>query len=121
MKKGDLIVLAIVGVMAIGFLLFNGYRNSSSEPITVEVRIDGELIDTYSIEEEVEKVYESEFGANTLSIVGQVVAVTHSDCTDQICVDTKHGTANGDAIVCVPNRFTVELIGDGGEVDAIAR
>jgi len=121
MKKGDIIVLAIVSILAIGLLLFNGYRNTNDEPVTVEVRIDGELIDTFSIEEDVSQVYTSEFGSNTLTIMDQVVSVSDADCRDQICVDTKHGRGNGDAIVCVPNRFTVELIGEGGDIDAIAR
>lgn len=122
MKKGDIIVLAIVCVITIGVLLFNGYRTQNDDPIIVEVRIDGEVVDSFSIEEDIEKVYESDFGMNRITIANQVVSVSDADCRDQICVDTKHGTNNGDAIVCVPNRFTIELIGDGGgDIDAISR
>lgn len=123
MKKGDSIVLLIVVVVAIGLLLFNGYRNSIDDPITVEVRVNGEVVDSFSIDDNIEKVYESEFGMNKISIADHVVSVVDADCHDQICVNTKHGIQNGDAIVCVPNRFTVELIGteDGGGIDAIAR
>lgn len=121
MKKGDLIVLAIAILLAGGFLLFNGYRNQSEDEIVVEVRIDGDVVDTFSLDEDIDKLYESEFGMNELTILGGVVAVSDADCRDQICVDTKHGTNHGDAIVCVPNRFTVELLGDGGDIDAIAR
>ena len=121
MKKGDIIVLVLVSFLAIGLLLFNVYRTQSDDFIKVEVRINGEVVDTFSLDEDLEKIYESEFGMNKLTILDHVVSVSDADCRDQICVDTKHGTSIGDAIVCVPNRFTVELIGDGGELDAIAR
>lgn len=121
MKKGDLIVLIIAVLLAGGFLMFNGYRNQSEDEVVVEVRIDGDVVDTFSLDEEIVKIYESEFGMNELTILDGVVSVSDADCRDQICVDTKHGAHNGDAIVCVPNRFTVELLGDGGDIDAIAR
>jgi hypothetical protein len=121
MKKGDIIVVLVA--LAITGILFavNYSRNQSEEPIQVEVRVNGELFDTFSIEETVNKVYNTEFGMNALKIENKTVTVSDADCLDQICVDTKQGTGNGDAIVCVPNRFTVELIGKGGDIDAIAR
>lgn len=121
MKKGDIIVIAIVSMIIIGFALFNGYRARNDDPIIVEVRIDGKVVDIFSINDDIEKKYISEFGMNTIIIINQVISVSDADCHDQICVDTKSGTNDGDAIVCVPNRFTVELIGDRGDVDAIAR
>lgn len=121
MKKGDLIIFGIVGIIAAILFVSSYLRNQSDEPIKVEVRINGDLEETYSIDEEIVKVYESEYGMNELTIHDGVVSVSDADCRDQICVDTKHGRGNGDAIVCVPNRFTVELIGEGGEIDAIAR
>jgi len=121
MKKGDIIVIVIISIITIGFVLFNGYRTRNDDSIIVEVRIDGEVVDTFSIDDNIEKKYVSDFGMNTITIINQVVSVSDADCRDQICVDTKSGTNYGDAIVCVPNRFTVELIGGRGDIDAIAR
>ena len=121
MKKGDLIIFGVVAIIAAILFVSNYVRNQNDQPIKVEVRVNGDLEETFSIEEEIVKVYETEYGLNELTIHEGIVSVSDADCRDQICVDTKHGTSNGDAIVCVPNRFTVELIGEGGEIDAIAR
>ena len=122
LKKADLLIGVIVLVVAGIIFLINGYRNTSEDQLTVEVRVDGELVDSFLLEENIEKEYHTEFGYNKLVIQGGVVSVTDADCSDNICVDTKDGRGKGDAIVCVPNRFTVEIVGsDGGEIDAIAQ
>ena len=48
------------------------------------------------------------------------VAVTHSDCPDQICVAAGRLSKPGDFAACVPNGVTVRITGSDG-VDAVAR
>jgi len=121
-KKGDLIVVITVLVLAGAVYLFNASRQNSDENLKVEVRIDGQVVDSFNLDDNIDQVYETEFGYNRLVIEDGHASVIESDCRDQICVDTKDASANGDAIVCVPNRFTVEIIGGkGGVVDAIAQ
>ena len=119
-KKGDLIVILLIGVIILGLLGVN-YFNSTIDNLMVEVRIDSELVDTFSIEETIDKTYETEYGRNVLSIHDGVVSVTDADCRDFICVDTKDAIHSGDSIVCIPNRFTVEIVGAKSEVDVIAQ
>jgi len=119
-KKGDLIVILFIGVIILGLLGVN-YFNSTVDNLMVEVRINSELVDTFSIEETIEKTYETEYGRNVLSIQDGVVSVTDADCRDFICVETKDAVHSGDSIVCIPNRFTVEIVGSKSEVDVIAQ
>ncbi|MBE6681063.1 MAG: NusG domain II-containing protein [Ruminococcaceae bacterium] len=48
--------------------------------------------------------------------------VSESDCPDRLCTDMKKAERNGDSIVCVPNKVSVKIVGDGEEkgVDAVA-
>jgi len=119
-KKGDLIVILFIGVIILGLLGVN-YFNSTVDNLMVEVSINSELVDTFSIEETIEKTYETEYGRNVLSIQDGVVSVTDADCRDFICVETKDAVHSGDSIVCIPNRFTVEIVGSKSEVDVIAQ
>ncbi len=103
-------------------MLINYSRGQSESELIVEVRVDGTIVDEFSLHENITKEYSTKYGSNTLIIEDGKIYISSSDCNDQICVDTKAGSLNGDAIVCVPNRFTVEVIGDkGGDVDAIAQ
>lgn len=120
LKKGDLIVVIMISVIILGFMGVN-YFNSKVDNLTVEVRINSELMDTFSVKESVDKTYQTEYGMNELSIIDGVVSVVAADCRDLICVHTKDATHSGDAIVCIPNRFTVEIVGAKSEVDVIAQ
>ena len=120
MKKGDLIIFGIIILSIVGVYSFNS-RQSEDSILIVEVRIDGEVIDRFNINEEVDKEYATEFGYNRLEIHDGVASITEADCRDQICVNTKNATKAREAIVCVPNRFTVEVIGEGGDIDVISQ
>jgi hypothetical protein len=120
MKKGDLIIFGIIIISIIGVYSFNS-RQSEDDILIVEVRIDGEIVDRFNVNEEIDKDYETEFGENHLHIHDGIVSVTYADCRDQICVNTKDATQAREAIVCVPNRFTVEIIGEGGDIDVISQ
>jgi hypothetical protein len=120
MKKGDLIIFGIIIISIIGVYSFNS-RKSEDDNLIVEVRIDGEIVDRFNINEEIDKDYETEFGYNHLSIDEGAANITEADCRDQICVNTKEATQAREAIVCVPNRFTVEVIGEGGNIDVISQ
>lgn len=119
-KKGDLIVIVIIAAAILGFTGVN-YFNTKTGDLAVEIRVNSELVDTFSLTDTLEKTYETEYGTNVISIKDGKVSVVEADCRDLICVHTKAGEHSGDAIVCIPNRFTVEVIGENSEVDVIAQ
>lgn len=121
-KKADLIILIIFLALAGIVFIVNANRSNSAGQLMAEVRIDGEIVDEFFLEENITKEYNTEYGYNKLVIQDSVVTVIDADCSDFICVNTKDGSGMGDSIVCVPNRFTVEIVGgEGGDVDAIAQ
>ncbi len=123
MKRGDIIIIGIVVVLVGLFLGINTWRNQvrDGDKIVVEVRINGHVKDRFSLDEDIEKEYDTIYGHNHLIIRDHVATISDADCPDQICVKTKDATKPGDAIVCVPNRFTIELIGEGGDIDVLSQ
>lgn len=123
MKRGDIIIVGVF-IIIIGVIFgVNTWRSQVSEgdSVIVEVRINGQVEDRFPLDEDVEKEYETVYGHNHLVIKDHIATISDADCPDQICVDTKDATKPGDAIVCVPNRFTVELIGEGGDIDVLSQ
>lgn len=113
--------MAIV-VLAAAILIFNYARSMSDGQLVVEVRVDGEVVDEFSLEETVTKEYYTDFGFNRLIIVGGEVYIEDADCLTRSCIADGHRHLSGEALVCLPNRFTVEIIGgEGGDVDAISQ
>jgi len=122
LKIGDFIVLFVV--LSITFMTFiiNVERSFVSKSMEVFVRVNGEVIDQFDIGSDIKKVYETERGSNEIIINSGNAYISEADCPDSICVNTKHAAKNGDSVVCLPNRFSIEIVGrNEGEVDAISQ
>ena len=84
----------------------------------VEVRSDGRLLKTLSLEEDCVLTVKSAEGINTVTVKNGKVAVTQADCPDHYCMD--RGFCSGGAqIVCLPNRLVLKFA-DETEVDGVA-
>ncbi len=122
LKKGDLIITITIVMLAALILMVNQMGSTSQGNLSVEIRIDGEVVDVFSLHENVTKEYHSEFGYNLLVIENGEVYIEDADCLTRSCIESGHRHKSGEAIVCLPNRFTVEIIGgEGGDVDAISQ
>lgn len=121
-KIGDIIVLVVVlSITAMTFIV-NVERSFVSKDMEVVVRVNGEVIDQFDIGSDIKKVYETEQGLNELIINSGKAYISDADCPDLICVNTRHAEKNGDSVVCLPNRFSIEIVGRSeGEVDAISQ
>ncbi len=121
LKIGDIIIILFFLISSTGLLISHAMGRIVSDDMIVEVVIERQVVDRLALNQDVEKTYVSELGTNTLIIHDGKVHVHDADCKDRICVNTKEAQYGGDAIVCLPNRFSVEIIGEiGGKVDAIS-
>ncbi len=87
----------------------------------VLVRQNGKLLGSYDLDED----QEIDIGSgNHISIESGSVRMTSADCPDQICIRQGKISTEGAMITCLPNRVTVQVMGDdaAGEtgLDAIA-
>lgn len=120
MKKQDLFVIAAaLAVAAVMCLIIYLPGGNSGEYVQVE--IDGETVATLPLGEDAERTFTTELGSNTLVIRDGTAYISEADCPDKICVRHSKIHRNGEAIICLPHRTVVTVIGADGEIDAEAK
>lgn len=109
LRSFDLVI--IVFVLLIAALLFFFVRRGEAGD-TVRVFVDNDLYTTLSLSDPPkEHTVVTARGSLTLSVTDAGVAVTASDCPDDICVRTGRIARRGESIVCAPLGVSV-TVGD---------
>lgn len=122
MKRNDWIIIAVIVVLALSIYLWNRLSVGAvqSNALFVEVRLNGELYEQVSLQEQKEITVESEWGKNTVYVDKGVVKMTYADCPDEVCLKTGEIHQIGQNIVCLPHKLSVTIVGNTEDgVDAI--
>lgn len=112
MKKNDIIIFAIIFIIAICGLFF--IKSIQEQPydkiirITVGSKIYKEIPLKTDTEEKIN--IETDHGWNLLVIKDGQVNIKDASCPDKICVNTSVASQLGDMIVCLPHEVIVEII-----------
>lgn len=107
MKKNDIVLIAILLLIAVaGLLLFNALKEDGD---TVVVLIGGNETSRYSLSEDIETVITTENGVNTLVISGGKAYVSEADCPDGICSAHRPISKVGESIVCLPHELVIKI------------
>ncbi|MDH8679144.1 NusG domain II-containing protein [Fusibacter bizertensis] len=122
MKKNDVIlmgIILIVGLIAL-FAMKMVQSNDQSE-LQVLIKHDGVVIQSYPFTEKTDEtyVYEEDGERNVIQIKDGLVSMIDADCRDQICVKTQSISNNGEIIVCLPHKVTVEIFSDQAVDDVL--
>lgn len=118
MKRGDFIMLMGAGVVAGGLFLWTGSTDlfrrmtrSDDDPLIAKIEQNGSVtheLDLMEITEQERIALE-----NDLNVIIQVqpgqIRFHHSDCPDNICVNTGWLTREGHNAVCLPARTVVSV------------
>ncbi len=120
MKKNDIITIVVVIILSligyIGYQLFKEFSGGQNEGAQVEVIIkdNGEVIKSYPFNDSTDETFEYVDGdeVNLVVIKDGKVTVTEANCRDQICVKTRSISQNGEIIVCLPHKFSVEIFSE---------
>ncbi len=118
---GDALLAA--GVLALAVVLAAGplakpARGTASE---VVVEVNGAEVMRVPLDAgPAEYQVEGFQGASRFRVEGGEVWMVDSACPDKLCVGMGRARKPGQAIVCLPNRVTLRLEGEGG-VDAVQR
>lgn len=110
-RKRDLLIFLLVAVLAgTGFLQ---WLPQDGTPVAVIEQNGKEIrqVDLDSISQPETLVLEGEISVTVLLEPGQV-SIVHSDCPDQICVNTGVLTHPGQSAVCLPARVAVRIVGE---------
>lgn len=109
-RKRDLLIFLLAAVLAgVGFWR---WIPGSGAPVAV-IEQDGKevrRVELDSIPQPETLVLEGEISVTVLLEPGQV-SIIHSDCPDQICVNTGVLTQPGQSAVCLPARVSVRIVG----------
>ena len=114
MKKRDFLLIGIVLAAALlcwliprGLGIFAGEEASQ-----VRITVAGEEYGTYSLSED-QRIEIND--TNVCEIRDGEVHMTEADCPDQLCIHQGSIHIQGETIVCLPNRVTVEITGNDTE------
>lgn len=115
MKKWDFIIILLLLVLSFTPYLLKPSYEGDIDGLYAEISINGEIVDKISLNDLSYKDtldFESKFGHNKIIIKNGTLQVIESSCSDHVCEQGLPGKHPGDVIVCLPNRFLVEIKGN---------
>lgn len=116
MKKNDWKLLGVI--LAVAILWLGGRAVfGRKEAANVTVQVDGNIYGTYDLSEDQEIKIDD---TNILVIHDGKADMISADCPDQICVNQKAISYDGESIVCLPNKVIVTVTSDHkNELDTV--
>ena len=116
-QKRDIAVIAAAVLLALGWTGFTLARAVPAAEAIVSV--NGEYYMSIDMAKDGTYEIDSEYGRNVIEVSDGKLRMAEADCPDGLCVSQGWVTSGTQSIVCLPNRITVELSGEG-QVDAVA-
>ena len=120
MKKGDVILVLVVALVAIVPLLWGYFKSSPVNPedsLIAVITRDGKKmaeIDLNKVQEPQYIKFEDGIKVTILAEHGQI-RFLEADCPDKICVKTGILTKPGDRAVCLPSKTIVTIQDPNGQ------
>ena len=115
-KRDKLLIVIVVCVALCAFLAHQIIGGDGAGKVTVKV--NGDLKGTYSLAED--QPIEINGGTNILQIKNGKADMTEADCPDQLCVNQRAISRQGESIICLPHKVVVEVeSSESSELDAV--
>jgi hypothetical protein len=121
-------ILLVGGILAFGCILGLVVLLTSKDGNLVQVRVDGTIIESFQMNENLTyNIKGVNGGTNLLIIQDGEVWIDKATCPDGLCKNTGKVSQVGQSIICLPNKVVVEILNQDGEqtatpeVDVIAR
>lgn len=109
-RRGDLLAIAFVALLAVVVLMANFHRWEDGGGF-VQIYQNGALVREQSLHSDGEFEITGQY-TNHVMISNGKVAVTASDCPGIDCVHSGWISEAGRSIVCLPNRLEIRISGD---------
>ena len=118
MNKNDWILAAGIILAAALILVFKLVRDDGGQN-EVAVTVHGEEFGSYSLAED--QTIDID-GTNRLVIEDGTARMEWADCPDQVCVNHRAVSRNGESIICLPNEVVVSVRGgEEAELDGVVQ
>ncbi len=114
-KKGDILLVAAIAVIAGIFFLWQSLNNES---LTAVVTVDGEVVQTVNLSAKEEKIIIPDTQPK-VKIVAEngKIRFDYAECEDKLCVSCGNLEKKGDTAVCLPSKTVITVA--GSDVDAV--
>lgn len=123
MKKGDIIIVVLLAVIAITGSVYTFMRGANTGDKYVVISHDQEELYNIKINDNYENTihYDVDGEHNEIIIKNGEVWIETANCNNQVCVKEKPISRPGQVIVCLPHKLIVEIKGKTEEsIDIIS-
>ncbi len=114
--KWELVMIAAMLLLSLTLILV--FSLTRKEGAVAVVEIDGDEVAAYALDTDGEYVLNG--GTNILVIEDGCAYLSYAECPDHTCVKTGKIRYVGESIVCLPNRLSVTVRGEGDGVDFVS-
>ena len=111
--KNDIILIASLLLVLIAVVACLWLFGAKAD--VVVVKIDGETVSEYSLDEDREVEIKSGDGYNILIIEDGKARVERASCPDGICSEHRPISRGGESIICLPNKVVIEVHASGND------
>lgn len=118
MGKADVWVWGVL--VCTGLLVGLLWPSSPKKAQRVQIWADGVLLQELPIHWEGELPIDTHLGHNCIRMEKGEVWMVEADCPGGVCIRAGKISRSGQALVCLPHRISVLLVGEDGEVDIVA-
>ena len=123
-RWGDLLILALVALLALGAVAAGVSSRASEGPVKAQVYQGGKLVRMIDLSTVTEPETFELDGAyhDFITVEPGRIRFVDADCPDKTCVHTGWIHEAGQIAACVPNRVMIKLVGQSiSEEDTVVR
>lgn len=115
-KKGDIIIVAVILLVA---AVFAFWSNSKTESLQAVITVDGETVKTVDLANIKEKFTFIPATDPRVVITAEngEIRFESAECEDKLCVACGNLSKHGDTAVCLPSKTVITIT--GSDVDAV--
>ena len=117
-KHNDWILILVLLLLALlALLVINSTKLTGS---IVVVTLDGEEILRLPLSDDHTERIEQAGNYNVLVIEDESVQIRQANCANQLCVQHKAISYQGETIICAPHKLLVQIFGNSEEIDSVS-
>lgn len=111
-KRDLILILALLLIAGAGYGV-NRWRAASVPPVSAQVTVDGQLVETLDLSVDTSvTITGAGGGANVLVVKDGEIWCSEATCPDKLCVKQGRKHLATDTVVCLPNKMVVTITGD---------
>lgn len=107
-RKKDILILCLILTVTVLLGSFLFFKETGA---TVVVRINGEWVQSLSLETSGEYIFQNNGHTLTVQVKDGEIGIIHSTCSDKICMKTGFFNTAGATAVCLPAAFSLTVEG----------